>query len=88
MAAFGGLVGRDAGAADRPRFRTSPDGTTAVVAVLLGARLFVAWAGDSRCLVGERRPERGGALAAVAVTEDAWAAAGGVIEDGPWTARC
>lgn len=50
------------------RYRTSPDGCTVVVAFLTGERLFVAWVGDSRCLLC-RRTSRG-EIAAVSLTED------------------
>ncbi|CAK0886362.1 unnamed protein product [Prorocentrum cordatum] len=50
------------------KFRTAPDGSTAVVSLVTGARLFVAWLGDSRCLLC-RETSQGG-LAAVALTED------------------
>eukprot|EP00397_Hematodinium_sp_SG-2012_P035027 GEMP01037625.1.p1 GENE.GEMP01037625.1~~GEMP01037625.1.p1 ORF type:complete len:568 (+),score=111.31 GEMP01037625.1:56-1705(+) len=35
------------------KHRGIPDGCTAVIALLLGSRLFVAWVGDSRCIMME-----------------------------------
>lgn len=50
------------------KHRTSPDGCTAVVALIIGNRLFVAWAGDSRAVLC-RKASSGGVLA-VPLTED------------------
>mmetsp|Transcript_58409 Transcript_58409/g.136524 ORF Transcript_58409/g.136524 Transcript_58409/m.136524 type:complete len:410 (-) Transcript_58409:126-1355(-) len=50
------------------KFRTAPDGCTLVVAVVLGTRLFVAWAGDSRCLLCRHTSK--GEIATVALSED------------------
>jgi serine/threonine protein phosphatase PrpC len=71
------------------KFRTAPDGCTAVVAFITGTRLFVAWSGDSRCLLCRSTSQ--GEIATVAMTEDhrpsvpseadRVKAAGGVIVD-------
>jgi len=50
------------------KYRTAPDGSTAVVAFVTGTRLFVAWAGDSRCLLCHSTVA--GEIATVALTED------------------
>lgn len=49
------------------RFRTAKDGSTALVALVAGERLYVAWAGDSRCLLCRRED---GGLVAEAASED------------------
>jgi len=36
------------------KFRTSPDGTTLVVALIVGTKLFTAWVGDSRLVLCQR----------------------------------
>lgn len=50
------------------KHRTVPDGCTVVVALIVGARLFVAWIGDSRCVLGHVNSE--GDMKAVSLTED------------------
>lgn len=50
------------------KFRTAPDGCTVVVALITGTRLFVAWVGDSRCVVAQRSDE--GFIVPVPLTED------------------
>merc|ERR1740130_727619 len=50
------------------KFRTAPDGCTAVVTFLTGERMFVAWVGDSRCLVCRRDAE--GETQTTSLTED------------------
>lgn len=51
------------------RFRTAQDGTTLVVALVVGERCFIAWAGDSRAVLCRRDPSDGSRLAS-AVTKD------------------
>lgn len=50
------------------KYRTAPDGSTVVAALITGARLFVAWVGDSRCLLC-RHASQGG-IVTVALTDD------------------
>eukprot|EP00913_Durusdinium_trenchii_P029929 g28046.t1 len=51
------------------KFRTSPDGTTLVVALVVGTKLYTAWVGDSRLVLCQRSQMQ--QLLAVAVTKDA-----------------
>lgn len=50
------------------KFRTSPDGTTLVVALVVGTKLYTAWVGDSRLVLCQRSQMQ--QLLAVAVTKD------------------
>merc|ERR1712232_30881 len=50
------------------KYRTAPDGCTAVVTFLSGVRLFTAWVGDSRCLLCRRVPDD--EIEVVCLTED------------------
>jgi serine/threonine protein phosphatase PrpC len=50
------------------RFRTAKDGTTLVVALVVGERCFIAWAGDSRCVMC--RENQSGGNEAVQVSDD------------------
>lgn len=50
------------------RYRTAVDGCTLVVTLITGTRLFTAWLGDCKCVVGRRGSP--GAVAALALTED------------------
>lgn len=50
------------------KHRTAPDGSTVVVAFVTGTRLFVAWAGDSRCLLCQSTSS--GEISTIALTED------------------
>jgi serine/threonine protein phosphatase PrpC len=50
------------------KFRTAPDGCTVVVSLVTGERLFVAWVGDSQCLLCRKALEDG--MDVVALTED------------------
>jgi len=50
------------------KFRTAVDGTTAVVALVVGDNCFVACAGDSRCVTCHEKAD--GGLAAAAFTDD------------------
>lgn len=50
------------------KYRTAPDGSTVVVAFVTGTRLFVAWAGDSRCLLCQSTSS--GEISTIALTED------------------
>lgn len=54
---------------ERAAFSVEMSGTTAVVAHLEQRRLSVAWAGDSRAVLGRRAPS-GGGCGAVALTRD------------------
>lgn len=37
------------------RYRTAKDGSTLVVVLVIGQKLFTAWAGDSRCVLGQEK---------------------------------
>lgn len=50
------------------KFRTAVDGCTVVVTLVTGLRLFVAWVGDSRCLLCRRPSEE--EMVTVPLTED------------------
>eukprot|EP00931_Biecheleriopsis_adriatica_P100450 TRINITY_DN7576_c0_g1_i1.p1 TRINITY_DN7576_c0_g1~~TRINITY_DN7576_c0_g1_i1.p1 ORF type:complete len:554 (-),score=195.07 TRINITY_DN7576_c0_g1_i1:76-1668(-) len=50
------------------KFRTSPDGTTLVVALITGTKLFTAWVGDSRLLLCQKSEYN--QILASSVTED------------------
>jgi len=50
------------------KHRTSPDGCTAVAVLIIGNRLFVAWAGDSRAVLCRRAS--GGDVLTVPLTQD------------------
>eukprot|EP00927_Polykrikos_kofoidii_P049546 TRINITY_DN43595_c0_g1_i1.p1 TRINITY_DN43595_c0_g1~~TRINITY_DN43595_c0_g1_i1.p1 ORF type:complete len:825 (-),score=139.30 TRINITY_DN43595_c0_g1_i1:195-2669(-) len=77
------------------KFRTALDGCTVVVTLIVGMRCFVAWVGDSRCVLGRRTSK--GHVTAVALTEDHRPTdkaeservkkAGGIIVDLGYTAR-
>ena len=40
------------------KFRTSPDGSTLVVALILGTKLYTAWVGDSRLVLCQKSQMR------------------------------
>jgi protein phosphatase 2C family protein 2/3/protein phosphatase 1G len=50
------------------KFRTAPDGSTVVVAFVTGTRLFVAWVGDSRCVLCQSTSKA--EMSTIALTED------------------
>lgn len=50
------------------KFRTSPDGTTLVVALVVGTKLYTAWVGDSRLVLCQRSQMQ--QLLSVAATKD------------------
>jgi len=51
------------------KHRTSVDGATLAVALVSGSRLFTAWLGDCRCLLG-LKPQGAGPLEVSTITED------------------
>jgi len=50
------------------RYRTAVDGCVVVVTVIIGMRLFVAWLGHARCVVGRQTTPAG--VTALPLTED------------------